>query len=275
MRPRVPLPVLMRLRQARYLPAEWWDRLRGRHNPLIPPRWLRFVGGGEFGTVGRRFLDHFQRLAGLRSDEQVLDVGCGVGRIAAALTEFLKPPGSYCGIEIVRAGIEWCRRALTARHPHFQFEHADLFNAAYNPRGSQSATTFVFPYADGAFDFVFLTSVFTHMLPKEMCHYLVEIRRVLRPTGRCLATFFILDAVARARMAEPPSLYNFAHDAGGFYSTSPACPEAAVAYDEAVLRSHVENAGFQVQASYRGGWCGREMAMDGQDILVLVPSNRP
>jgi len=272
MRPRVPLPLLLRLRQARYLPLEWWDRLRGRHDPLMPPRWLQFVGGGDFATIGQRFVEHFKQLAALEPEERVLDVGCGVGRIASALTGYLKPPGSYCGFDVVHEGIEWCQRVVTSQHPRFQFLHADVFNAAYNPLGSRSASEYPFPYEDAAFDFVFLTSVFTHMRPPEMRHYLAEIRRVLRPTGRCFATYFILNDDARARMAGPRSLYNFHHDAGGFFTTSPERPEAAVAYDEAVLRSHFDTAGFALKASYPGGWCGRDGSVDGQDIVLLSPA---
>jgi SAM-dependent methyltransferase len=272
MRPRLSLPLLMRLQQARYLPLEWWDRLRGRHKPLVPPRWLRFVGGGDFDTVGCHFVRHFQQLASLRSDESVLDVGCGVGRIAAALTDFLKPPGSYHGFDIVREGIEWCQREITPQHPHFRFQHANVFNAAYNPRGRYAASDFAFPFAPASFDFVFLTSVFTHMLPEAMSHYLLEIRRVLRGSGRCFATFFILNDESRALMAKPPSLYNFHRDAGGFFTTSPDCPEVAVAYEEAVLRSHFDSAGFALKASYPGGWCGRDVSVDGQDIVLLSPT---
>ena len=51
----LPLPWLLRARRLWYWPAEVRDRLRGR-DPALPPRWLRFVGGGDFVAVGERFL---------------------------------------------------------------------------------------------------------------------------------------------------------------------------------------------------------------------------
>ena len=65
-------------------------------------------------------------------------------------------------------------------HPNFRFRHVDVLNRAYNPQGRLDPENFEFPYPQDAFDFVFLTSVFTHMRPPEMRHYL---------TGRCGGSF--------------------------------------------------------------------------------------
>ena len=44
----------------------------------------------------------------------------------------------------------------------------------------------------GGRDVAFLTSVFTHMLPEDVEHYLDELARVLKPGGRTLITWFLL-----------------------------------------------------------------------------------
>jgi SAM-dependent methyltransferase len=265
----VPPSLRLRARQLYYLPLEVRDRLLGRHEPLRPPRWLRIVGGGDFATVGARFLGHFRRLAGLRPDEAVLDVGCGVGRLALPLTGYLGRGGSYRGFDVVAAAVAWCRRHITPAFPQFRFRHADVYNAAYNPAGRLHAGDFVFPYADRSFDFVFLTSVFTHMRPAEVAHYLGQVARVLRPGGRCLATFFVLDAASRDLMTTPGSLFDFRHDAGGCFTTTPERPEAAVAYAEEDLRALVTGAGLSLREPiWYGGWCGRAGAPEGQDLVL-------
>lgn len=46
---------------------------------------------------------------------------------------------------------------------------------------------------DDAFDAVVLWSVFTHLYPDTIEHYLHEIHRALKPGGRLGAPFFVLD----------------------------------------------------------------------------------
>jgi SAM-dependent methyltransferase len=251
------------------LPLEWGDRLRGRRDPLLPPRWLRLAAGGDFTAVGDRFLTHCRELAGLRPTDRVLEVGCGVGRIARPLATYLEPPGGYDGFDVVAPAVRWCQRHLTPRHPHFRFVHVDLRNGGYNPRGRLRAADFTFPYADNAFDLVLLASVCTHLLPAEVAHYLAEAARVLRPGGRLLATFFLLNDDALARMAGPDSRFHFTHEGPGYRATRPDRPEAAVAYAEADVRRLLARAGLTLREPIAyGSWCGRADAREGQDMLV-------
>ncbi|MCI0465170.1 MAG: class I SAM-dependent methyltransferase [Gemmataceae bacterium] len=268
----LPLPWLLRARRLWFWPLELRDRVLGRHDPSLPPRWLRFVGTGDFHTVGARLLGHCRELAQLRPDEDVLEVGCGAGRLARALTGYLTPAGSYEGFDVVADAVRWCRRALSARHPNFRFRHADIHNGGYNPTGRQRALDFVFPYPDRSFDLVILASVFTHMLPAEVAHYLGEIRRVLRPEGRCLASFFLLNDEARALMLGPRSALVFRHEGAGYWTTRPDHPEDAVAYREEDVRALYARAGLRVCAPIQpGGWCGREGAREGQDLILASP----
>ena len=53
------------------------------------PRGLSFVGCGDFEQIGREYLGHFKELGGLRPDSRVLDIGCGIGRMAIPLMDYL------------------------------------------------------------------------------------------------------------------------------------------------------------------------------------------
>jgi SAM-dependent methyltransferase len=149
--------------------------------------------GIQHRRVGELYLRLFVELGSLRQDESVLEPGCGTGRMAEPLTGYLSPAGSYDGFDVVADAIRWCVENISSNHPNFRFRHVDIFNREYNPGGRVDPAAFEFPYADEVFDFVLLTSVFTHMMPSEVRHYLGEIRRVLRPGGRCLMTFFLAD----------------------------------------------------------------------------------
>jgi SAM-dependent methyltransferase len=236
-----------------------------------------FIGGGrrDFRALGDHWLGTLVRVSQLEPRERVLDVGCGVGRMAVALTAFLSSEGRYDGFDIVPEGIEWCQRTITPRFPNFRFEHADIYNKEYNSSGKVRAADYVFPYPDKTFDFAFLTSVFTHMLPDDVRHYLRELHRVIRPGGRCAITWFILDDEARRRVdaGSAGPLRNFRHHRGDCWVVNPATPEAAVAYEETTLRALYAEAGLAIREPLLfGSWSGSRRGENehGQDIVVAT-----
>lgn len=237
-----------------------WQQLLARLGclPMIPPAELDFVGGVDFVGVGKHFLDLFVRLCNLSPDASVLDVGCGIGRIAIPLTGFLSRKGKYCGFDIVPQGIDWCRQRITPRFRHFRFELADVYNAAYNPTGRCRPSEYRFPYGDNDFDFVFLTSVFTHMLPGDLETYLRELARVLKPNGLCFTTYFLLNDKSRELLASKASTIAFDHEIEGCLTAKKECPEYALAYDEAVIRGLHKKYDLRIREPiYYGNWAGR------------------
>ncbi len=267
----VPLPARASLRAAVQQFSAGMASLRtsGQQDPWTPPRWLNFAGDGDFATIGARYLRHLIELGGLRPNHRVLDVGCGVGRIAGPLTRYLSPPGSYEGLDVVRAGIRWCQKTITRRHPHFRFQWIDVWNRAYNPRGRCQGSAFTFPFPAEHFDFVILTSVFTHMLPDDLEHYLAEVSRLLKEGGKCLITFFLLNAESRSLAQVQPTRPVFRHERGDYVLQDAELPEAAVAYEEAFVRRLFERYQLRIlEPIHHGGWCGRRHCRDGQDLVV-------
>jgi SAM-dependent methyltransferase len=245
------------------------DRVRGRHDPLVPPRRIDFVGPTDFRATGEEFLGHFVTLAGLEPDERVLDIGCGAGRMARPLAGFLQPPGRYEGFDIVPEGISWCRRRYARAHPHFTFRLADVANPLYHPTGRVPARSYRFPYPDGAFDFAFATSVFTHLLEPEARRYLSEAARVLRPGGRVLLTFFLLDAQTEQLGAQRRWAFPFNEPHGAAFTVPGGLPEEAVAYPAAWLQERLAELNLRPDGPIRpGSWSGRGDGLSFQDIVV-------
>jgi SAM-dependent methyltransferase len=260
------------LRTLYALRGEVADRRGGGRDPLSPPRRLRIVGRGDFEAVGQAVADAFVEKARIGPDASVLDVGCGVGRVARVLATYLEPGGRYVGFDIVAEAIEWCRRAYGTCYPNFEFRLADVANARYSPRSDGRAVDYRFPAEDGAFDGVLVSSVFTHMRAAEVASYLREINRVLRPGGRCVITCFLLDEKARAAIADGRTEYRFQHALeGGAWALDPALPEAAIAYEPDALRTACERAGLVIaDPAELGSWTGTRAARQFQDTLVAA-----
>ncbi|WP_417943184.1 class I SAM-dependent methyltransferase [Flavobacterium sp. RS13.1] len=119
-------------------------------------------------------------------------MGCGIGRAAVALTQYLSKQAKYEGFDVVEKGIIWCKKHITKDFPNFNFQYIPLNNDLYHFT-DQKAEEFVFPYENNSFDTIFLFSVFTHMQPLEVQNYFNEIQRVLKTGGKCLGTFFLYD----------------------------------------------------------------------------------
>jgi len=261
------------LKKLYYIPTDILD-LFTKRDSMIPPRSRIFIGSGDFVQIGEGFKQHFIELGNLKPDHRVLDVGCGIGRMAIPLTSYLSKSGEYWGFDIVKDGIEWCQRRITTRFGNFHFIHSDVYNKEYNPKGRILAKDFKFPFEDSFFDFVFLTSVFTHMLPPDVENYMREISRVLKPGGKCLITFFILNHESTALVRAGMSEMDFRYDLNGCVSTNQNTPEVAIAYEEEAVRKLFEKNGLIQDPIYFGSWCRRETFLTYQDLIVAEKSTR-
>jgi len=264
----LPRPAWLMMAKAKAHTLDAIDGLFGRRDAMVPPRAARFIGSGEYTRIGDEFLGHFTTLCGLTADSRVLDVGCGQGRMAVPLTRFLSGAGSYDGFDIVFKGIEWCRENISAHHPTFRFHHADIQNTEYNPGGKYAAAEYRFPFDDGTFDFVFLTSIFTHMRPVEVMQYLTEIGRVLKPGGRCLVTWFLLNPESRALVAARRSELPFLHTIDGCLVTNKDVPEEAIAHPQELVEAMYADASLSLESVRYGSWCGRAEFLSYQDICI-------
>jgi SAM-dependent methyltransferase len=269
----VPPRILLAGRNFVYRALDVWDTLRGARDPLIPPRHMMYDASAAdtrtFRQNSREFLNYYIELCELKHDAAVLDVGSGVGRKTIALTEYLGERGRYEGLEIVKKAVDWCTSAITSRHPNFRFTHINVYNEFYNPGGRLNPSEYHFPFPDATFDLVVLGSVFTHMRPPDVAHYMEEIGRVLKPGGRCLITYFLLNDESRRLLHSGRSSLEFTHDFGDFLSTSKTTPEVAVCMYEPAVRQLYEKNGLMVHEPINyGSWCGRQQFLSFQDIIV-------
>ena len=163
----------------------------GRRDPLVPPRrW----GCLRRSQASARILDHvLVDAGGLRPDEQVLDIGCGPGLIAAHLTRYLDPAsGSYHGFDVMRTIDEHRSRSRPVIELPLQLAGCATTVQPQRLGGRKHVPV---PYGDGNSTWPSrcrstpTCSPFGRELP-------ARDRACLPPGGRALATFFLLNPEA-------------------------------------------------------------------------------
>jgi SAM-dependent methyltransferase len=110
------------------------------------------------------------KLAGLRNDWVIVEIGFGNGKIPYVLERNgAIPNGAYYGFDIIQRDIEFCQREFASKNFHFKLIEK---NSLELPK----------EFADC----VLLMSVFTHVDEMTMRDYLRQIYEVLKPTGLCM-----------------------------------------------------------------------------------------
>jgi SAM-dependent methyltransferase len=230
------------------------------------------------GVTAEQFIamgdEIFRSLVGplkLEPHHAFLDIGCGCGKVTRPLAHYLTPPGRYDGIDITAPLIEWCRHTYR-EYGNFHFHHADVYSKRYNREGGRPASEYRFPLADGTRDMVFLSSVFTHMVPRDVDHYLSEIARVMKRGAVCLATYFLLDAESRANNAAGVTTPTFAFGFGsdGCLIEVEDVPESAIAYDEGFIAGLYAKHGLAIRGLQHGEWGRSRFIPNWQDEIVAV-----
>jgi len=141
---------------------------------------------GEFMATGRGDVDaalgEINALGLALRTRNVLDFGCGVGRLSQALAEHF---GQVNGVD---ASAEYVRLAEQYnRHPD---------RVSYRVSGTE------IPFADNSFDLVFSRLTLQHTPRRRQLHYVAEFVRVARPRGVLAFQFLGFPHHAKTRVRQ-------------------------------------------------------------------------
>lgn len=253
-------------------PKGW---LTPEEDALVPPRRLWLGPADPISHYYRwawEYLAYLTLLCDLRRESAVLELGCGHGRTARGLLDYLRHPGCYRGLDVDRVRIADAQARLQSGHPHFEFLWADVYNRHYNPNGRASADSYVLPFADASFDVVYAASLFTHLLPAETLNYFSQSRRVLRHGGTCLFSMFVLDHYRGLGTAISPG-YEFPHrlpDHAGVAVHDLRYPDELIGYETATIESFAARTGLRLVRVIPGLWSESPgLAVNEQDLVLL------
>jgi SAM-dependent methyltransferase len=251
-------------------------------NYLIPPDDLILKNGigvndreniaKEFHEIGAGLIAEMTRGGFIPADSHVLDVGCGLGRLAHALTDHLSPSGAYWGIDVTKSSIDWCTDHYQG-YPNFRFIHANVFNTEYNPKAVAHASDYSFPLDENSIDFIFSTSLYTHLVLRDAANYIKEMGRVLKPGGRTWNTFLLLDEISepltRIAQADRPNVHMPWEIEGGLTAT-PQNPEALISFRRTLIEDLHARHGLEIEEIRNGPWSGRSdnLRASYQDVVI-------
>lgn len=158
------------------LPADLADATWRRGSALPPPR-LRFHVAGSssrdaFVSIGSDAArDIWSALAPHVPSSgtlDVLDYGCGCGRVAAPMMPRIGSRARMHGADVDAPAVAWCSR-------HLAGEWRVIRDARL-------------PFDDRSIDVAYSVSVFTHLSEADQNHWLAEVHRTLRTGGLFAAT---------------------------------------------------------------------------------------
>ena len=210
---------------------------------------------------------------GLQPSSRVLEIGCGVGWLAYDLTSRLTEGGVYRGVDVSEAVITWLNDNYASRLPNFHFDLLDVKSARYRPKGARKPERVRFPYEDSDFDIVCSFNVFVYIAQRGVANYLREVARVLHAGGTGLLTF---KAVIDGDLGPLVGKRGYTAVGKGVYTRRPEHDGWAMAYDDTLIRSMIDDAGLETRAFELGGWHqsasehASGAARDGPDLYVVT-----
>ncbi len=271
------------LLDALYIPLDRKHVFRTKNIRLIPTEYNR-RGGKHSYAEWAHVIGIFQTLIYFylqkKQNNMILDVGCGTGLLAIASEPFLGQDGKYVGIDIAKKDVDFCRKHYPSSF--FEFKHIDVNNPLY--ASSQSSKKVSWPLESNSFDLVTALSVWTHLNEEDASFYFNEVSRVLKPGGKAIISFFILDEtyqkslsirskndVGRYHMT-PQSQWVFDQPSYGsdawFHPEGVEVPENAIGISKIGLDRLISKANIKLIEHHQGNW-KEEPGVFFQDVLVF------
>jgi len=280
------LNLIYRAVDALFIPLERCTMHQNRFLERIP-LYADRKGGTNTAIEYAYTIGHMQALAGsLMADKigalDVLDAGCGSGRLAHAMAPLLGS-GQYVGVDISKEDLAIARRVWSNPRPdapRVSFIHLDHSNRTYAP--GQPKKFPPYPMADASFDLATALSVWTHLNEEDAVFYLGEVSRCLRPGGKAIITFFVLDdgyqELLTSRPAENPyskrdptkHTFDVATDGSDAWRHPSwvQTPEEMIGVTPAGLERLAKTSGLKVDAIHRGNWRSKA-GLFYQDVVIF------
>lgn len=237
--------------------------------PLPKQSEFEVMRGGALLGTGPEFLGVLVR-CGLKKHHHVLDIGCAQGRTAYPIAFYLDSFGEYEGIDIIPSLIQEAKEFFRGWTPGVHFKLVDIYHPEHNPLGMMEMPTCRFPYGTLEFDYILLSTEFTHRPPDILKHYLKEIRRVGRQGSTCMASVYLINEESQNLIDQGKSSIKFLFPHGDCVLDNENPSEAIIGYHQTQLLEWLTENGFIFEKIHYGSWCGRDSdSISYPDIIIF------
>jgi SAM-dependent methyltransferase len=230
----------------------------------------------DFTKVSEMHIETMLRLTGIPIHGNIVEIGCGVGRDAMALTTKLAADGTYLGIDIIGESIEWAKENITKQHKNFEFFHINIKDDQHNPTGNQRTNEAFIPKPDLSIDYIFLHSVFTHMHSDGVNTYMKEFSRVLKSGSYVYMSMFLVDDSILKHLLKIGGgglrKMTFQHEIeNGLYHNDPKVLPGSTAYSLTAIERFCKDTELSIMSLHRGSWSRffKKPDVHGQDVVIL------
>ena len=216
--------------------------------------------------VSKALTGLIKQFGNLRPGKQILDLGCGTGRILFELKNHIVP-SQYVGIDCNDAYLDILKKT---HGEQFRTIHIDAENPAFNPTGGIKSNEFSIPLPDGSQTLILCFALFNHQPFDWINVYLKEMDRLLANDGIVLSTWFLL---SRYYAKEKPNLqhaYQFNHVKNLEYHIDAACSYKNLAYAESDIRAAITQQNLRIVEPIKyGQWVNGPAAVTGHDFIIM------
>lgn len=143
-----------------------WNRLAGDMHSA-----KKYVSGfqeeKDFKRTALRTIEILSTTIGINKEDDVLEIGCGVGRVGKELCSICN---SWTGTDISNGMLTFAAERLQQKK---NVKLVELDEEGLNR------------FPENSFDIVYCTVVFMHLFEWDRFKYIQDAYRILRPSGRC------------------------------------------------------------------------------------------
>ncbi len=245
-------------------------------NDLPPQEMMNFIGSPDeehFKRVMVHFFSEITNRCYVEPSSKVLDIGCGVGRLAFPFAMYLTE-GEYYGCDIWEEGIEFCNSNIASKYPNTRFFVVKMENLYYlgEEVDYYKPNSLEIPIEDNYIDCVFAISVFTHLVRRDIEIYLKEIYRILKPDRIFFVTGFIIDRFFfQYRKSTGKHKEVTEKELGCYYAYKGQ--DFFAGYTFTRWLSMFEDAGFEIVSYEPGKWAEKPGSRLYQDTFIAVKKN--